>query len=98
MGDMKTTFDDMCSILYDFQERYGFDTREQIVEFLRVQNLGIPLAIAYREKWISNIKAEGRVWVEKCFADFLELFELEDIGWTDLFAIETTIGLEPEKE
>jgi hypothetical protein len=91
-----TSFENMCAILYDFQERYGFDTRENIVNFLRVQNLGIPLAIAYQEKWVSNIKPEGRVWIEKCFADFLEMFGLEDIGWTDLFVIETTIGLEPE--
>jgi len=97
-GTMKTNFDDMCAILYDFQERYGFDTREQIVDFLKTQNLGVPLAIAYREQWVSDIKGEGRLWVEKSFSDFLKLFELQDFGWTDLVSIETVIGLEPEQD
>lgn len=95
---MKTTFDNMCAILYSFQERYGFDPREELVEFFRVQNLGIPLAIAYVEEWVPEIKGEGRQWVESCFSDFLDLFDLQDIGWTDLFSIEQTIELEPYEE
>lgn len=98
MENMKTTFDDMCAILYDFQERYSFDTRDEVVNFLNTQNLGIPLAIAYHEDWVEDISEEGRVWVEKAFANFLELLELEDIGWTDLSYIEAEIGLDPETE
>lgn len=95
---MKTTFDDMCAILYDFQSRYNQDTREPIVDYFRTQDLGLPLAIAYHEDWIVDLRDEGRTWVEHSFQSFLELFELEDIGWTDLFVIEAKIGLEPEED
>jgi hypothetical protein len=95
---MKTTFENICSILYDFQEQYNLDSREEISEFLRTQDLGVPLAIAYHEKWVPDITPEGRSYVENSFADFLELFGLEDIGWTSFFDIEAEVGLEPEKE
>jgi len=93
---MNTSFDNMCAIINDFSETYSFDFRDNVVEFLKVHNLGIPLAIAYHVKWVSDLNDEGRGWVEKTFQALLELFELEDIGWDSLFDMEEAAEFFPE--
>jgi hypothetical protein len=96
MGDMKTTFENMCAILADFEKEYIEDSRFE--DFISVRNLGFPLAIAYVGDMVNGFTEEGKKWVTLSFSDLLEKLGLQDIGWTDLFDIERASNLEPEKE
>jgi hypothetical protein len=96
--DMTTAFEAKCEILDSFQERYCWDTRESVSGFLSQHDLGVPLAMAYSQNWVQDIAPEGRKWVDIAFESLLELFGLEDTGWSDLIELEVVAEFEPDND
>mgnify|MGYP006950276501 CR=1 FL=1 len=89
---MTTSFDNKVIILSQFFTSYGQEG--DFVDFILERNLGFPMAMAYHFDFIIGFTDEGAELIEQTFDDLLELLELEDEGWEDVYELEKSAGLE----
>lgn len=79
---MTTTFDTKVVILAELLEQYGED--ETFAEFIRQNDIGLPLADFLYREYVSDITSEGAHWVNHSFAELLDFLELEDSGFSSI--------------
>lgn len=76
-----TDYSDILEILSELQMNYDDDQRFE--EFVRVHDLGLPLAYCAKQD-LSQPTDAGIKYIMETWKDFLELLEIKDIGFNEL--------------
>ena len=92
---MKNSFDNICSLITQFEERYIFDVSENVINFFATNTYGVALAVAKTNGWVKDIKGEGRDWVTETYQSLLDLMGVDDGDYDDIFILESVNNFEP---
>lgn len=79
---MTTLFDTKIEIVAEFMDEYGEE--ERFADFVRQNNIGVPLTWLYHNSFATDMSLEGGEMVEHAFQELLKWLDLEDTGFASL--------------
>lgn len=80
--NMVTLFDSKVEILAEFMAEYSKE--ERFAEFVRQENIGLPLAWLLHNDFATDFSPEGREFINHSFRELLKWLDLEDTGFASL--------------
>jgi len=86
---MTTTFDTRVEILAEFLDEFGEE--ESFLEFVRQNDIGLPLAWLLHHNFATDFSPEGREAINVSFQELLKWIEVEDSGFSGLDDLEVSL-------
>jgi hypothetical protein len=85
----ETTFENKCAMLSQLWIEHRTDPG--LEDFIAYNDLGLPLAYAFANN-AATPTGKGKDVIGETFALLLEMFDIQDEGWTDLDSFWDTIN------